>query len=1087
MAGLPFSLHNSEARVMRLVRYAVILFALCASIPAIERAGAQTPAGVVTGRVTDSTTRRPIAGARISVVGTPRFTSTGEDGAYFLANVPVGAQHVRINVLGYRVKDLPVTVTAGQPASVNFSMTRSAITLSEVVTVGYGTQRRGDLTGSISSVPAEELLKNSPQSVEQGLQGRVAGVQVTQGDAAPGGAISINIRGISTTSGSAQPLYVIDGVPVGSDGFSKMSLGGSEPSFTTMTSVNPLSQIAPSDIESIDILKDASATAIYGSRASNGLVMITTKRGRNGQGQFALSYSGGMTQVSKQVAVLNAFDYATYSNVATKNAGRTDCPYGCGVPAPGGTASLTPAQISTQFGPGINWQDRIFHDAPTRDLQLAFSGGDNNGGFAISTNYYDQQGAIIGSGFNRGGVRMNVDRQLNSILHVSSNLSGTRSTSQLVRTSGSNGTVAQGIIRSAIRYSPLPSESIDSARAIADPRAESQSYFSRYGANPLRYTDEVNETEAISRGLGSMRLTAKLPAGFSLETSLGGNFEQRGNDSYFPRTVFEGSGTSGLAIVASAEYRNLVQEDLVKYLAEIGPNQRIDVVGGFTYEWNRSNYLKNQVSKFPDDVLGSRRLQNGLANAPPQTGIDVWKLGSWLGRANYSLLDKYLVTGTVRRDGSSRFAVNNKWANFSSLGLAWRVNKESFLREKKSLDEFKIRASIGQTGNQAINPYQSLATINGLTTVIGEQLVSAAEVGRLANPDLHWESTLQKDLGFDAAFFRNRLTVTADVYDKNTSDLLQTVNLATNTGYSSATFNSGVVSNKGIELQGELQMLTGAGSGAKAVQWIVSGNFSRNRNKITSLGATKQQFSDRLGAGGGLEVNPFIQKPGYAIGTIWGYKTDGIFKTQAEVDAYKKIQADARIGDYRFAKTSGDTLPLNTEDRTMIGDVNPKYTWGVTNRFRVGKLDLSALVTASAGNDIINSSRLNYLVLNGNNGNIPYEYYNKAFDPVTNPDGLYPMIRSDRSSVGRFSNAFVEDGSYIRLKNVQLGYELSQRLVPGVETARVFVNGINLWTRTKYTGFDPEVSAFSDASMRGVDLGSYPQSRTFTLGLSATF
>jgi TonB-linked SusC/RagA family outer membrane protein len=1071
---------------MRPVRIAVLLSALVCSALGAERAAAQTPMGVVTGRVIDSTTRKPVVGARISVIGTQRAAPTRDDGTFVLTAVPVGSQRVRINVLGYRTQDIGVTVLAAQAVTANFVITRSATALSEVVVVGYGTQRRSDLTGSVASVPTEELLKNSPQSLEQGLQGRVAGVTVTQGDAAPGGAISVNVRGVSTTSGSTQPLYVIDGVPIGSDGFSKMDLGGSEPSFTTLTSVNPLSSISPSDIESIDVLKDASATAIYGSRASNGVVMITTRRGRGGQGQFSMSYNSGFSSVVKQVNVLDAFDYATYANRAYANAGRTDCPWGCGVSTTTGQPSQTPDQLVAQYGNGINWQDKIFHDGQTRDLQLGFSGGDNVGGVSISTNYYDQQGAIIGSGFNRGGVRMNVDRQLNSILHVSSNLSGNRSTSQLVRTSGTEGTTAQGIIRSAIRYSPLPVESIDSTRSAGDPRAENSSYFARFGANPERYTDEVNETEAINRGLGSVRLTATLPRGFSLETSLGGNLEDRGDNSYFPRTVYEGANNNGLAIVSSAEYRNLVQEDLVKYAVELNPNNRIDAVGGFTYEWNQSSYIKNQVSSFPDDALGSARLQNGLTSATPQTGVDVWKLASWLGRANYSLYDKYLITGTARRDGSSRFAINRKWANFSSVGLAWRMNKESFFQKFKSLDELKLRASIGQTGNQAISPYQSLATINGNTTVIGEQVVAAAEIGRLANPDLHWESTLQKDLGFDASFFGSRWTMTADVYDKNTTDLLQTVNLATNTGYSSATFNSGSVTNKGLELASDIQVLRGAGTGVRGLQWIVSGTFSRNRNRITDLGNTLQQFSDRLGAGGGLEVNPFIQKPGYSIGTIWGYKTDGIYRTPAEVAAGLATNPAARLGDYRYVNTNGDSI-LSSDDRTKIGDVNPDYTWGLTNRFRFGKFDLSALVTASHGNSIINSSLLNYLTLNGTNGNIPYEVYNNAFDPVTNPNGKYPEIRSDRSGVGPFSDAFVEDGSYVRLKNVQLGYELSPNLVPGVQTARLFVNGINLLTKTKYTGFDPEVSAFSDASMRGVDLGSYPQSRTFTVGLTATF
>ena len=488
------------------------------------------------------------------------------------------------------------------------------------------------------------------------------------------------------------------------------------------------------------------------------------------------------------------------------------------------------------------------------------------------------------------------------------------------------------------------------------------------------------------------------------------------------------------------------------------------------------------MSKFPDDVLGSNRLQNGLAWAAPQSGVDVWKTASWLARVNYSFRDRYLATGTVRSDGSSKFAANNKWATFSSLGLAWRAKQEPFLRDVGFLSDLKLRGSYGQSGNQAIGTYQSLATVEGTTTVIGEQLVSAVYFGRLANPNLQWETTTQYDLGLDLSAWGDRLMMTGDVYRKRTDGLLQSVNLAPNTGYPSATFNSGEVTNTGFELQGDLRVLAGTAGGPS---WQVSANVARNVNKIVSLGATEQQFANRLGAGGGLEVNPFIEKPGLPIGAIWGYRTDGIFRSQGEVDAYKGVQPDAKLGDYRYRDLNGDGK-LTADDETMIGDVNPRYTWGITNRVTLGRFDLSALVTGVIGNTIVNSSRLVYLRLNGS-GNLPRQYVENAFDPVTNPNGKYPRIDGTRQGFGRFSDAFLEDGSYIRLKNVQLGYELPAALVRGVRSARFYVNAINLLTLTDYTGYDPEVSAFSNTDMRGVDLGSYPQSRLFTLGMSVTF
>ena len=1015
----------------------------------------------------------------MTVVHTPKTATTGEDGGFVLTDVPVGTQRVSARRIGFVPREQDVVVVAGQSVTVDFALPLAGVSLPDVVVVGYGSQQRVDLTGAVASVAPDQVQKTAGVSLQQALQGTVAGATVTQGDAAPGGAITVQVRGVTSTTGDNQPLYVIDGVPVGTSGVSKFALGPSEPSFTTMTTTNPLSTLAPSDIESIDILKDASATAIYGSRGANGVVMITTKRGRRGQpGQVTFNYSAGMSDVVRELDVLDAHDYAMYVNRANWNVyhDSTALPYG------GRPTSLTPDALRARYGAGINWQRDIFRTAASRDFQLAFTGGDADGGYAVTGNYLNQDGAIRGSGFARGGIRANLDRKLNSLLHLSTNLDVTRSNGQLVRSSGTEGTKAGGIVRSAIRYSPLPSEALDTAMTGSDPRAENPGYFAQFGANPLRYTDEVQERETVTRGIGGLRMRAEITPDWSFETSLGGNYERKGVDSYFPRTVYEGNGTNGLAIVSASEYVDLVNENLLRFGRGFGSDHRIDAVGGFTYEWSRSNWINNQVTSFPDDALGSAVLQNGTASTVPQTGVDVWKLASWLARVNYSYRDRYVVTGTVRSDGSSKFAANNKWATFSSLGVAWRAKQERFLRDIAGISDLKLRVSYGQSGNQAIGPYQSLATVQGTTTVIGDQLVSGVNFGRLANPNLRWETTTQSNVGLDLAAWDSRLTVTADVYRKRTDGLLQSVTLAPSTGYPSATFNSGEVTNTGFELQADLRVVTGNGGGPS---WLMSANLSHNVNRIVSLGATDQQFADRLGAGGGLEFQPFIEKPGLPIGAIWGFRTDGIFRTQGEVDAYTTVQPDARLGDYRYKDVNGDGH-ITDADKTMIGDVNPRYTWGLTNRVTVGRFDLSALVMGVFDCTILNSERLVYLLLNGG-GNIPREYYDNAFDPVTNPNGKYPMIDGTRQAWGRFSDAFLEDGSFIRLKNVQLGYELPPSLVRGVRSARIYLNAVNLWTLTRYSGYDPEVSAFSNSAMRGVDLGSYPQSRLFSAGMSLTF
>jgi len=1041
------------------------------------RLGAQTGTGTITGHVADSVTGRPVVAVRLSVVGTDRAAVTAEDGGFLLAAVPAGTQRVRASRIGFSAREETVAVTAGESVTLNFAIQPIAVTLSDVVVVGYGTQRRADLTGAVASVSAQDLRKTAVASLEQGLEGRVAGVQVTQGDAAPGAGIRVQIRGVnSMNAGSAQPLYVIDGVPWVNSGVSKRRLGAvSEENLSSLTETNPLSAIAPEDIESIDILKDASATAIYGSRGANGVVLVTTKNGdRASGGRYTLSYSQGSSTVVREIPVLNAYDFATYVNTAFLNAygPATQYPYG------GRPGSLTPDSIRKVMGAGTDWQAKIFRHSLVRDVTLGFSGGDARGSYAISGNLLDQGGVIRGSEFKRGGLRVNVDRDVSHAFRITSNVAVNRSFNDMVRSSTINGYRSIGIVRQALTYVPM--QYVDSSRLSNDPRAEDPTVWSQYGANPLRYTDQVHEGDQVTRGIGGLRGLATLGRGFSLDFNIGANYERRSYDTYFPRTVNEGFSAGGDAVQAGSEFGSLLSENLVRYSRDFGSRHRIDAVGGFTYETNKSTWNSQEVQGFPDDLLGDRVLQNGTNPQKPQSGTARWVLASWLGRVNYSLLDRYLFTATIRADGSSKFAANNKWAAFPALAFAWRAIDEPALKGQTLFSDLKLRLSYGKSGNQAIGAYQSLPAISGATLTLNEVVVPAYVVTQLGNPNLRWETTSQYNVGLDVGAWHNRVTGSVDVYRKNTYDLLQQITLAGNTGFSTAWINSGNVTNKGIELQATADLLPAAPGG---LTWSIGLNAAKNRNRIESLGPVAQQFAGRLGAGGGLEATPFIQKPGLSIGAMWGYKTNGIVRTPADSVAQSTLQGKAvRVGDLRYVDTNGDGK-IDPADQTVIGDATPAWVCSVNNRLSFGKFDLTALFSVVLGNSIINADRIRYLSLNGSM-NVPREYVTNAFDPRTNPNGKYPMIRQDRQYDARFNDMFIEDGSYVRLQNLQLGYNLS---LPRARSARLYVNAINLVTWTRYTGFDPEVSAFGGPDRPGVDQGSYPQSRLISVGMNTTF
>lgn len=1089
-----------------------LCFALIALVCAVPAMGQDT--GEIAGEVTEAD-GQALPGVNVVVQGTNMGAATDSEGIYRISDVPAGTYSVRATFVGYRAAvEEEVVVEAGETTTVDIVMQRQQQQVDELVVVAYGERERGELTGSIGSVETEEIEAAAATSFQEALQGTVAGVQVTQGDAAPGAGISVQIRGITSTTGTNEPLYVVDGVPLNTSGVSGTQLGANSGAGTDLalgTDTNPLSTLSPSNIESIRVLKDASATALYGSRASNGVVLITTKDG-DGQARnnVSVNYQRSFATPVRTLNMLDAGTYARYANEAQVNAGNGVI-YGSGNEMAGDPR--TPEAIADSI-PSINWQDRIFQTAATDDLGLNFSGADEGGSYNVTGSLLRQEGVIGGSQFVRGGIRTNLNRDITDYLRVRAKLNVTRSSNSMVRTSSNSNGNTGGIVRGAQQYQPLR-PFVRNRNTLEDPRAvfEQNRFPERFGANPVRYTDEVTLDQDITRGVGNLKTLVDLTDYLTLDLSVGANYSDKRFRSYYPSTVGEGEQFNGVASLGKSDFIQFVTENLLRYDQSFGDHS-IDALVGGSYETNESEYTKSEAQDFPDDEIGRFSLSAGRISLAPQSGFQEWRLLSGLSRIQYSYADRYNLTVSFRADGSSKFARNNKWAYFPSVGASWRISNESFLDGTDWLSDAKLRASWGQTGNQAIGPYGSKARLTLGSVTFNNEVVPSAfapPFNGLPNPDLKWETTTQYNLGIDLGLLENRVRVTADVYQKNTDDLLQSIQLATNTGFSQALINSGSLRNRGVEVQVGGDILTGD------LTWRVSANASRNVNEITDL-PVEEQFAQRLGSGR-INFQPFIQREGLPVGALYGYETAGVYRSPEQIQSDPTVMwaengGNTEVGDIRvqdLASTCTSQLvsegvcsegqqrvmgrpdgQIDNNDQTVIGDTNPDVVLGLTNTFQYGDFSLRFLIDSKIGGDIVNAQRIRTLRLDGE-GNIPEEIYENAFRPeetygeAANPDGKYPMPDADRGSYNRFLDLFVEDGSYVRLKNLQFGYTVNGDLIPYASEARLYVRGSNLFTITDYSGYSPEVSAFNEAQRQGVDLGSYPQNRTFGVGIDLTF
>ncbi|QKG55308.1 TonB-dependent receptor [Hymenobacter sp. BRD128] len=1028
--------------------------------PATGSAAAVAPQNVpVSGRVTDAK-GEGLPGVTVLVKGTTIGTSTGADGSFSLS-APENSTLV-FSSIGYKNQEVAIT---GATSSIAIRLSDDQQSLNEVVVVGYGTQTRQDLSTSVASVGAAALARQPVAGFDQALQGQAPGVQVTTPSGSPGAGINVRVRGSATLSLNASPLYVIDGVPVLPDYQQEITNNNQR--------LNPLNTINPDDIESIDVLKDGAAAAIYGVRAANGVVVITTKRGKVGQAQVGLTAYFGRQYLRKKLDVLNAQQFASEYNQIQTNAGLAPA-----FADPNNPLNPDPAAP----GPyNTDWQDAVYRPANIQNYQLNVSGGTEKTRYYVSGGYFNQQGISLNSGFDRYNFKINLTQELSQRFRVGTNLNLSRShTNSSVRSeaAGANGGTVLGAL------SQIPTIPIYKPSGI-------------YGTNPFNQSDnpvgnllETNNQAVVYQSVGNLYGEFDILKNLRVRSNLGIDFRSQ-DETYFQSTNYPGTSnsdpsTKGVARAAANTQVIWLNENTITWNPTFGDKHHLTLLAGESMQESFRNTLGATTQGFNSNVVPNLNA-GSAAQGIPYSYRDSWSLLSYFARANYDYDGKYLLQASIRADGTSRFPTSNRFGYFPAVSAAWRISKESFFPQNNTVSDLKLRASFGANGNQEIYTYQRFAQYgvgyNYQST--GSAIVGGTTQSTIGNDALHWETTYQYNGGLDIGMFNNRLTLNVDVYNKRTHDLLQLLPIAVSTGAESLSVqqNLGTIENKGLEIGLTTTNVEASNGG---FGWTTSLNVSGNRNRILDLGT---QVSDAgVSSPRTIISGNQISQAGHPLGAFYGYISEGIVQSDAE-GAGLATQNGARpkAGDIKFKDLNGDGV-INGSDQTIIGNPNPKAFAGVTNNFAYKGLELSVFFQGQFGNEIYNQTR-QILESQSDPNNQTTRVLNHWSPTNTNTDIPRP-VRYDPAGNNRFSNRWLEDGSYVRLKNVTLAYTIPAVLSrhAAIQNLRVYVTGQNLITWTHYLGYDPEVSAnpFSTTNP-GVDYGVYPQSRTYTVGLNATF
>lgn len=1033
----------------------------------------------VTGTITDGD-GAAMLGVTILEKGTGNGTISDEEGKYRIT-VGDGATLV-FSFISYRTQEIVVD----NRTTIDVVMNESSSLLDEVVVTGYGRQVKRDITGSVSTLSAGQIKDIPVTSFENAIQGQLAGVQVTETSGEPGAGPSIRVRGLGSISAGNEPLYVIDGFPISKN----VDLGVQGDNFRRGTGrfrpppQNPLGTLNPNDIESIQVLKDASAASIYGSRGSNGVILITTKKG-NRKGAPVISYDTyvGTQTVANKLDLMNSAELIAYNLDATNNAYLQNNP-GASASDPNSMRTNAAWRIADDIqnpdGTDTDWQDEMFQKAFLQNHNLSVSGGSENIGYYIAANYYDQEGLIEGSDFKRYSVRMNLESDLSDKLRIGINVAPSYTSSNKKPAGSPYFARPPGIVYSGIVHSPTikpynddgtPNQ-LDNQSYLLTSDGEGSSMTS--ASNPFAIIEGIDDKLNQFRTLGNIYGEFDLMEGLTFKTFLGvdlnnykRNFFRKNSLLYRTAATGEPYGQS-----SSSESVSWLAEQTLSYSTTINSDHSISAVAGYTAQKERLDINTIIADNFPDDLVST---VSGGQVVQGTAVIEEWSLVSMLARVNYDFNDRLLVTASIRADKSSRFGSGNKTGVFPSASIGYRLS-ESIATDW--LSDLKLRASWGKTGNFLIPNYASIGLLDQANTTFGGALVNGIAPSTISNRDLSWEKTESYNIGLDFGFLEDRIYGAIEYYKATTSDLLLAVQVPAALGFTNALTNIGEVENTGIELAITSRNTTGK------LKWQTDLNFATVNNEVTKLGPSGDPILSSGGAG-----NRHITRIGDAIGSYYGYVTDGIYQNQAEIDAGPVDQiATPQPGDFRWKDINNDGF-INAEDRTVTGNYLPDFTYGITNTFTYENLSFSFLIQGVEGSEVMNLTRRH--MGNGEANYNSYADWVNRWQSESNPgNGEIPRAnRQTGNSNNRPSNYQIEDASYIRLRNVTLAYTFPKGALNNTfSSLRIAVSGTNLLTITDYLGYNPEVNNFEDnVNVQGEDYGAYPLSKIFTFGINASF
>jgi TonB-linked SusC/RagA family outer membrane protein len=1001
----------------------------------------------ITGTVTDATTGQPMPGVNVLVNGTLVGAQTDVNGKYTLIVTNPNAV-ISFSFIGYNTQE----INLGGRIVLDVSLVQSVESLDEVVVVGYGTVKKKDLTGSVASMPANEIKDLATTRIEQALIGKAAGVQVKAVSGEPGVAPQIRIRGIGSISAGVDPLYVVDGFPT-----------------------DNLQMLNPNDIESIDILKDASATAIYGSRGSNGVVIVTTKRGKIGKARITLDASYGIQKVEKIPKMKNSLAQANWFFDGMKNknidAGNdvSGNPLAWKQPVP---------QIIMDIMDGTNTTDvdalsYIFRTAPQQNYQITADGGSENVKYLISGEYTNQDGIVVNSNFTRFSLRSNIDAQLTKKLLVKLNINPSFTQQVSLPVTGEGCCLGSNIVAGALQihnfYPPLNPDG---------------SYFNYDGLsalaavyNPLATAELTKTLQNRNRLMGNVNIEYSILDELKLNIMLGGSIINGKGMRFRPLTpIFFNEPATGRD-EASFVY-NWLTEYTLNYNKSFGLHN-LTALAGFTIQKQKGYSNAIESNLYPNNLVPTLNAASGITLGT--SDVSTWSLISYLARFNYNYNSKYYLTTSIRTDGSSRFGINNRYAVFPSVALAWRISNENFLKDVPVLSLFKLRASYGESGNNDIGNYQQYATIAYQKYPFGDAAVGGFAPNQIANPILTWEKQRQINIGIDAGFFKDRVNLTVDHFESTNSDLLLNVNIPGITGFTTALQNIGEVKNKGWEFVVNTKNLTGK------FEWETDFNISTYSNKVVKLGPS----GDPIYSGNN------VTQIGQPIGMFYGYKTNGIFETQADLDAgpiYNPGAADrSRVGDIRFVDISGPNgVPdgkIDNADNTIMGNPYPDFYYGMTNRFSFKSIDLNISLQGSQGNEVLCVTRdAGY---SGRSRVRGYAFTNNYWKSEAEPGDGKTFRPNDTPTGGcrRPNQNWIDNGSFMRVTNITLSYTLPEKIsnLIMIHSLRVYGTATNPFLFTKYVSFNPDVSFRGNPLQPGNEANDYPLGKGLLFGVTATF